>query len=120
MGQLVRVKKIMNLVKIHLVRNSVIATFSPVPKIALCEDLVCMIRKKYALKFSKLYWKLHNSLINYSATNSTNPYITTILLHTTYYCLLSIIYQEDQKNEKKEKPGCKKKIRPSTTALENH
>merc|ERR1712203_1250559 len=47
--------------------------------------------RKYALKFSKLYWKLHNRLINYSATNSTNPYITTILLHTTYYCLLSII-----------------------------
>jgi len=82
------------------------------------------MRKKYALKFSKLYWKLHNSLINYSATNSTNPYITTILLHTTYYCLLSIIdyylSRRTKKNEKKEKPGCKKKLRPSTTALENH
>merc|ERR1711935_204489 len=99
MGQLVRVKK-----NYELSKNSLSATFFPVPKIALCEDLVCTIRKKYALKFSELYWKLHNSLINYSATNSTNPYITTILLHTTYYCLLSIIiYQEEQKNEKKER-----------------
>lgn len=74
------------------------------------------VRKKYALKFSNLYWKLHNSLINYSATNSTNPYITTILLHTTYL-LSPIIYYwllfiKKNKKKWKEKPGCKKKLRP--------
>jgi len=109
----------MNLVKIHLVRNSVNATFFPVPKIALCEDLVCTIRKKYALKFSKLYWKLHNSLINYSATNSTNPYITTILLHTTYYCLLSIIDYYLSRRTKKMKRKKNLAVKKKNKALDH-